>query len=250
MDTLWKDVRFACRTLLKSPGFTAVAVLSMALGIGANTTIFSTVNGLLLRPAPYEDPERIVALHETQARNHIDHGSVSYLDYRDIREQSGAFVAVAAHTGRSLTLGGGDEPERVAGEAITASLFPLLGVKPLLGRTFSADEDRPGGPNVVVLSHELWQRRFHGDPAVLGQVMQVNQAPHTIVGVMPERFQFPEVQQAWVPLVPLVATEGRGERSLSVLARLAPGATQDSARAEMDAVAARWEKLHPDTHAG
>ena len=250
MDTLWQDIRFAFRTLVKSPGFTGIAVLSMALGIGANTTIFSAVNGMLLRPAPYTDPERIVALHETQRANHIDHGNLSYLDYRDLAEAKGPFQSIAAFTGISLTLGGGEEPERIAGEASTASLFPLLGIKPILGRIFTADEDRPGAPDVVVLSHSLWMRRFHGDPAVLGTTMLVNQKPHTIVGVMPERFAFPEIQEAWVPLVPYRATDPRSDRDLDALARLAPGVGEESARAEMDTVAVRWEKLYPDTHTG
>jgi putative ABC transport system permease protein len=159
MDSLLQDLRFSARTLLKSPGFAVISVLCVAIGIGANTTIFSVVNAILLRPFPYADPERIVAVHETQVKNEIERGTLSYLDYQDLLEQAGSFSSIAAYTGRSLTFSGSEEPERVQGAAISASLFPLLGIQPVLGRNFHADEDRPGAPGVVLLSHDLWLRR-------------------------------------------------------------------------------------------
>src|SRR5436309_5612148 len=154
--------------LLKSPGFAVVAVLCVAIGIGANTTIFSVVNAVLLRPFPYADPDRIVALHEIQPKNDVNRGGLSYLDYQDLREQSASFAQTAAYTGRSITFSRSEEPERVVGCAISASLFPLLGVKPALARWFRDDEDPPGPPRALLLSNELWKRRFNGDPAIVG----------------------------------------------------------------------------------
>src|SRR5689334_2885472 len=141
METLVQDLRFAVRTLLKSPGFAVVAVLCVAIGIGANTTIFSVVNAILLRPFPFADPDRIVALHETQPKNDVDRAGLSWLDYLDLKEQQKSFSDVAAYTGRSLTFSGEGDPERVQGTSISANLFPFLGIKPALGRAFREDED-------------------------------------------------------------------------------------------------------------
>ena len=250
MDSLIQDLRYSVRVLVKSPGFALVAVLCIAIGIGANTTIFSIVNAMLLRPFPFADPDRIVAVHETQVKNDIDSAGLSYLDFRDLREQSTSFSQTAAHTGRSLTFSGAEEPERVAGEAVSASLFPLLGVKPILGRHFREDEDRPGAPGAVLLSHDLWMRRFNGDPKVVGKTILVNAMAHTVVGVMPPRFKFPDRQLAWVPLTPLVHKDPRADRSLAVLARLKPGTTAEQARAEVAGIVQRIAKQYPETHTG
>jgi len=250
MDSLLQDLRFSARTLLKSPGFAVIAVLCVAIGIGANTTIFSVVNAILLRPFPYADPDRLVAVHETQVKNEIDRGGLSYLDYQDLREQAGAFSAVAAYTSRSLTFSGSEEPERVQGVAISASLFPLLGIQPALGRNFHADEDRPGAPGVVLLSHDLWLRRFNGDPNVINKTILVNAVAHTIVGVMPPRFKFPDQNLAWVPLAPWFPNSPRTDRDLAVLARLKPGKTVEQARAEVAGLVKRIAAQSPDSHAG
>src|SRR4051794_7789174 len=167
MNALISDLRFALRVLLKSPGFAVVAVLCVAIGIGANTTIFSVVNAVLLRPFHYADPDRLVAIHEIQPKNDVNRGGLSYLDYRDLREQTSTLAQTAAYTGRSITFSGSEEPERVVGASISANLFPLLGVKPRLGRWFREDEDRAGAPGVVLLSDELWKRRFNGDPRIV-----------------------------------------------------------------------------------
>ncbi len=250
MDTLLQDLRFAIRMLAKSPGFTLVAVLCLALGIGVNTAIFSVVNAILVRPLPFTDPDRLVAVHGTQVKNEIDEAGLSWLDFQDLREQSDAFSAVAATTGRSLTLSGGKEPERVIGAVMSAGMFPMMGVQPMLGRNFRDDEDRPGAPGVVILSHALWTWRYDGDPAIVGKTILVNAAAHTVVGVMPPRFAFPEEAQAWVPLAPLVQTETRAERSLWVVARLAPGVTLERANAEVAAFAKRQAERYPDADAG
>lgn len=250
MDSLFQDFRFAARMLVKSPGFAVIAVLCVAIGIGANTAIFSIVNAILLRPFPYADPESIVALHETQVKNEIEEAGFSYLDYQDLREQNRSFSQTAAYTNLSLTFSGAEEPERLRGSAVSASLFPLLGIKPELGRGFREDEDRPGAPGVVLLSHDLWMRRFNGDPAAVGKTILVNAAAYTVVGVMPPRFRFPEQQFAWVPLTPWVHTHPRQERELDVLARLKPGRTVEQARADAAGIVKRIAAHSPDTHSG
>jgi putative ABC transport system permease protein len=251
MDTLLQDLRFALRMLAKSPGFTLVAVVCMALGIGVNTTIFSVVNAILLRPLPFADPEGLAVVRGTQVKNDIDEAGLSWLDFRDLREQTRAFSQVVATTGRSLTLsGGGAEPERVIGGVISAGLFPMIGEQPIRGRNFRAEEDRAGAPGVVILSHALWKRRYEGDPAIVGRTILVNAAAHTVVGVMKPLFAFPEEAEAWVPLAPLVHAEGRAERSLWVLGRLAPGVTVERANAEVEAFAKRQAERYPDADAG
>jgi putative ABC transport system permease protein len=250
MHSLLQDFRFAVRILLKSPGFAVIAVLCLAIGIGANTTIFSVVNAILLRPFPYADPESIVAVRETQVKNDIERARLSYLDYQDLREQNVSFAQTAAYAERSLTFSGTEEPERLLGCAISSSLFPLLGIKPALGRTFRADEDRPGAPGAVLLSHELWMRRFNGDPSIIGKTIIVNAAGHTVVGVMPPRFRFPENELAWVPLTPWVYKDPRQSRDLSVIARLKPGTTVEQARADVAGIVERIAAQFPDTHSG
>jgi predicted permease len=250
VETLMQDLRYSVRTLLKSPGFATIAVLCIAIGIGANTSIFSVVNAILLRPFPYADPDRIVALHEIQPKNDIDAGGFSNLDYQDLRGQTAGFSAITAYTQRSLTFSGEREPERVEGASIAWNLFPFLGVKPALGRTFHEDEDRPGAPGAVLLSHELWMRRFNGDPNILNQTILVNAAAHTVVGVMPPRFAFPERQLAWVPLANFVKDSPRSERNLAVLGRLKPESSLEQARAEVKTVVERMAKQYPDTHTG
>ncbi len=250
METLLQDIRFSVRMLFKSPGFATIAVLCIAIGIGANTAIFSVVNAILLRPFPYADPDHIVGLHETQKTYKIDRAGLSNLDFRDLREQATSFSAMAAYTNRSLTFSGEGEPERVQGASISWNLFPFLGVKPALGRPFRPDEDRIGGPGAVLLSHELWLRRFNGDPNVVGRTILVNASAHTIAGVMPPGFKFPENQLAWTPLEPFVHDAKRSERNLAVLARLKPGVGVDPARAEMKALVGRIAAQSPDTHTG
>jgi putative ABC transport system permease protein len=250
MDTFRQDLRFAIRMLARNPGLTAVAVLCIALGIGTNTTAFSVVNAVLLRPFPYADPERIMAVHQINLRKEIDEGNYSYLDFADVREQSASFSQMAALAGRSLVVSGTEEPERVLGAAVSASLFSLLGEQPVLGRNFREDEDRPGAPPVILLGHDLWMRRFGGDPGIVGRTVMVNSTAHTVVGVMKPRFRFPDQNEAWVPLSPVAHLEPRSDRGYRVLARLKPGISLAQAAAEMKAVALRLEKLHPDTNTG
>src|SRR5262252_3537308 len=192
MDSLLQDLRYAARTLVKSPGFTALTVACLALGIGVNSTIFSLVDTIAIRPLPFRDPDRLVTLDATQQATGIDRGDLSYLDLRDWKARTHAFSDIAAFTGRTLTLSDRDEPERFTGRAVTWNLFPLIGVQPILGRQMREEEDRPGAPGVVLLSHGVWQRRYAGDTAIVGRTIAVNGTPHTVIGVMPPKFLFPE----------------------------------------------------------
>jgi putative ABC transport system permease protein len=250
MDTLLQDLRFAFRTLLKSRGFTAVAVLCIGLGIGVNSTLFSVVYGALIKPFPFARPEQLVVPHGAQPKNKIEGAGVSYLDFLDWREQSKAFSAMGAYGYRSLTVAGTEEPERLQGATISASLFPMLGVRPVIGRNFHDDEDRPGGEPVVLIGHDFWQRRFNGDASVIGHTLTVNQIVRTIVGVMPAGFRFPQEQDMWVPLAPLVRREARGSRDLTVIARLRPGITREAAEHDLVALTERQAALYPQTNTG
>lgn len=251
MEALRQDLRFALRLLLKSPGVTAIAVASMALGIGVTTTAFAVLYALLLRPLPYAEPDRLVGLAMEHPQVQGSYGSWSYLDYRDLRRESRVFAGVAAHRGAgSLILAGPEGPERINIDAVSSDLFPLLGVDPVLGRHFLPTEDRPGQPLVLLLSHDLWQRRFHGDPAVVGRTVLANGQPHRIVGVMPPGFRFPHLQEAWIPLESRWGRGPRSQRLLQIEARLREGSTLEDARAEVRAVLRSLAGRHPATNAG
>src|SRR5688500_8848000 len=238
MDTFLQDVRYALRTLSRSRMFAVIAVACLALGIGVNTTIFSVVNAILLRPFDFREPERLVVLEELNTQNGGRAG-VAWPNLVDWRAQSTAFSDMAAVEGRSLTLANVEEPERLEGSAITWNLFPMLGVSPAIGRLMRADEDRQGGDRVVLLSDGLWERRFGRDPAIAGKTLMLNELPHTIIGVMGPGFKFPEQSEIWIPLREADGTQRRDFKGLFVFARLAPGATIESARASLTQVATR-----------
>src|SRR6185436_18848878 len=174
MDAILQDLRYAVRTLVKNPGFAALTITCLALGIGVNSTIFSVVDTVAIRPLPFREPDRLVSLATTHQANGIDRGNVSYLDLQDWKARTHAFAEIAAVSGRSLTLSDGDEPERFNGATITANMFPMLGIQPILGRQIRPDEDTPGGPRVVLLSHGVWQRRYASDPGIIGRSITVN----------------------------------------------------------------------------
>ncbi|MEN3368362.1 MAG: hypothetical protein V7609_505 [Verrucomicrobiota bacterium] len=255
METLLKDIRYAFRQLIRQPAFSAVAILALALGIGANTAIFSVVNAVLLRPLPYRAPDELVWLWGTNPLNDIPKESASYPDFKDWREQAQSFQAMGGFANSAPILTGGDgEPERLPGAVVIGDFFTILGVEPALGRKFLPEENDQGKTRIVILSHALWQRRFGGDPKIIGQQIVVNGNPHTIVGVMPAGFQDPvpaarKAVQIWLPLT---ITDGmRNSRRgdfLYVVARLKSGISIDQARAEMKAIAARLEKQYPDTN--
>jgi predicted permease len=251
MDTLRQDLRFAVRMLAKTPGLIAVAVLCIALGIGTNVTAFSVVSAVLLRPFPYAEPDRLVYVKTANLRKDIQEGQLSYLEYKDLRSGVRSFSQAEAYGSRSLAVATGEgEPERISGVAVSAGLLPLLGETPALGRNFRAEEDRPGAPPVVLLGHDLWMRRFAGDPRIVGKTVMINSTAHTVVGVMKPRFAFPENQEAWVPLAPLVDKDLRTDRRYEVMARLAPGVSIERAAAETGAFAKRQETIHPETNKG
>src|SRR5712692_6210062 len=256
MHTLLEDLRYGFRMLLKHPGFTSVAVIALALGIGANTAIFSVVNAVLLRPLPFLEPSTLVNVFESHLQRGINHGAVSYPNFVDWREQNQVFEGMASYHQDDFTLTG-DEPVRLAGAIVNADLFSLLGVTPILGRTFRAEEDKPGdGGRVVILSSRLWKNRFSSDPDIVGRAMVLNGKSYTVVGVMPEGFQFP-IQNQPIELWATVAvdsggdepmTSQRGAHYMSVLARLKPNVTRAQAQSEMDVIAARLEQQYPDSN--
>ncbi len=245
MDTFLHDVRYAIRTLARSRSFTIIAIACLAIGIGLNTTIFSVVNAILLRPFDFEDPERLVVLQEVNTRHDWTSG-VAWPNLVDWREQATAFRDIGAVQGRSLTLASGDEPERLVGAAVTWNLFPLLGKTPVLGRGIRAEEDKPGGDRVVMLSDGLWQRRFGRDPQILGKTITLNEIAHTVIGVMEVGFKFPDEAELWIPLRELDGRLARNNKELFTFARLAPNATLAQARSGLSQIATRLSREHPE----
>jgi predicted permease len=254
MRTLLKDVRFAARGLWKRPGFTAVAVVTLALGIGANTAIFTVIDAALLRSLPYRDPARLVHLWETKRSRDFERREASYPDFLDWRAQSAdVFEGVAGYAPRQFTLALEGEAARARGATVTANFFDLLGVRAEAGRTFVAGEDEPGAAPAAVLGHGLWLRRFGGDRAVVGRKVALDGEPFTVVGVLPADFQFARLgeTEVWTSLAvsPQVASR-RYMHWLQVVARLKEGVDTEAAGAALSAVAARIESEDPGAHAG
>ncbi|HMG76363.1 MAG TPA: ABC transporter permease [Pyrinomonadaceae bacterium] len=239
MNAFWQDIRFAVRMLRKNWSVTAIVVVVLALGIGANTAIFSVVNAALLRPLPYADPDRLVRLSEDSPQ--VPQMSISYPNFLDWREQNKVFSGIAAMQFRSLNLTGVDEPERLAGRGVSAEFFDVLGVKPALGRSFSPAEDRPGVTPVCIISHGLWQRRFGSDAAIVNKQVTLSDTSYTVIGVLPESYVYGTPTDVFVP-IGLRADEmkARGEHpGIYAIARLKPGVTVETARAELIAMAQR-----------
>ncbi|CAA9300928.1 MAG: Acidobacterial duplicated orphan permease (function unknown), partial [uncultured Gemmatimonadaceae bacterium] len=251
LHDVWQDVRHGARRLLKSPLFAAVTVLTLAVGTGPNIAIFSIVNGVLLRPLPYADPDRVVRLDETfpLPDGASGTGSVSYANFVDWRAGSRSFsaMAIAGYPG-SANLEQAGEPERLSVAPVGAGLFPLLGVRPLAGRLFAPGEDSAGGPPVVVLGEAFWRRRFAGDPAIVGRTIVLDGVATTVIGVLPAAVTFPSRStpfDVWAPLRVSPQSGGRGSHSYAVLGRLADGVTLGQAQAEMTQIAARIAREHP-----
>ena len=254
LETLAQDVRYAVRTLRKAPGFTLVAVFALAVGIGGNTAIFSLIAAARAGALPYRDADRLVEVWGTVQRTKVERRGASYPDYVDWRAQSNSFDDMAAFDGQLMTLSGGDEPERINTEFVSAPYFPLLGILPSRGRGFQPDEDDLGKPSpVVVLSDGLWKRRFGGDPQIIGRTLTLNARAYTVIGVMPPGFKgLSDVAELWVPFALYSSPQNmrqRGNRGVAVLARLKPGVTIAAARADIDAVSRRLEAAYPDTNA-
>jgi putative ABC transport system permease protein len=243
---LLQDIRYGWRSLTKTPGFTAIAVSCLALGIGINTSIFSVVDGVLLKPYPYHDPDRIIVLTSVNQRIRVGRGAISYADFKDLRDQNTTLSSVAAFTMRSLTISDGtSEPERYVGQTVSWNLFELLGTPPILGRNFVPDDDRPGAEPVVIVSYEVWQNRYSGDRSFVGRSVSVNGRPHTVIGVMPPRFAFPETTRLWVTLAPYGEKTNRSARNLQVFARMKPGMSSEQALSDVAAVSGRLASAYP-----
>jgi putative ABC transport system permease protein len=241
-----QDLKYAARSLAKTPLVTGIAIACLALGIGVNATIFSVVDGVMLQPSPFKDAEEIVILNSTNPRERIMRGGISYRDYLDVRDHASTLQTLGSFQGRSLTIADGNrEPERYPGQLVSWTLFPLLGVQPVLGRTFEEADDRAGAEPVVMLSDDVWTVRYQRDPSVIGRAISVNGTAHTVIGVMPPRFAFPETHKLWVPMTPYVLNQARDERGLQVFARMKPGVTHQEVRSELAALGTRLAQAYP-----
>jgi putative ABC transport system permease protein len=247
---LLQDIRYALRRLKNDPGFAAVAVLTLALGIGANSAIFSIVNAVLLRPLPYQDPEKLVLLSEQLPT--FPRLSVTYLNYKDIRDQSHSYEAMGAVRNTFSNMTGVAEPERLPAQMVTANLFSILGVKPEVGRTFSADEDKAGASGVVMISHALWQRRFSGARDVVGQAITLDNRSYSVIGVMPDRFEIlqqgADVIFPFEPWASNLPNDRAWHPGILPIARLKEGVTLDQARAEMAVITKRLADQYPESN--
>ncbi len=253
MDTLLQDAKYGIRLLVKSPAFALIAVLTLALAIGANTAIFSVVNAVLLRKLPYAEPNRLVRLYEERTKENVQRNPVAPADYLDWRAQNGVFESMAAYAPGGFSISGGTgQPQSVFGVYGSADLFRTMGVTPILGRGFASDEDQPGHDTVVVISSGLWERMFAADRNVIGRKVMLDGAPATIIGVMPSKFVFPTSDfQLWTPLVfSAEQAANRGMHSYDVVARLKPGISLARAQGDMKAIGARLEAAHQDTNVG
>jgi putative ABC transport system permease protein len=256
LDSLVSDIRFTMRTWMRNPGFTAVAVVTLALGIGANTTMFSVVNATLLRTLPFPRADRLVTLWKSPINNPDRLNIVSLPNFRDYQAQNRTFESLALFdsAGRGYNLTGEGEAEQVSGVRVTASFFTVFGVQPLLGRTFSPEEETAGRDRVVVLSHALWTRRYASDPSILGKTIQMDARAYTVVGVMPATFRFQfggsNVRQLWVPAGWTKGDEERGSNSFYAIGRLKDGVTFNEARSEMDTIGRALANAYPDDNVG
>jgi putative ABC transport system permease protein len=254
MTGIVQDVRYAFRSLGKTPGFTAVVVLTFALGIGANTAVFSIVDAVLLRPLTYTDPERLVVLHETVRQ--LGRVPVGFGEFTMWRDNAQSFDQMALMAVAPTILTGSGEPERLEAARVSASLFPMLGVKPALGRTFRAEEEVPGRHRVVVLSDGLWRRRFNADASIVGRAVTLNDEPCIVAGVLPAQFRFPRLEQIfvmgisggqpelWLPFA--ISDAEKGENSFAALAKLKHGVSAERARAELSAIQSRYAQQIPN----
>jgi putative ABC transport system permease protein len=253
MDYFLQDARYALRVLRKSPGFALAAVLALALGIGANSAVFSVVNGVLLRPMPFAEPERLVRIFGNFHGIGLERISVSVLEYQDYRELPRTLASVAAFTNTNVTLTGQEVPERLRAIPATASFLSTLGVSPVMGRNFSEEEETQGRDRSIILTHRLWRGRFGASPDILGTTLTLDGQPFTVVGVLPAGFEYPQGTDLYVPFAPTadqLNPAGRGSRFLNVVARLKPGVTVEAAQRDMDRVSAEFAQVNPNNYGG
>jgi putative ABC transport system permease protein len=247
LDQLIHDLRYAGRMLGKNPGFAALTVLILALGIGANTAVFSVVHAVLLKPLPFFDPDRLVLLWEDKSQIGFPRGTPAPANYADWKTQSKAFEQIEAVSGRTMNLTGAGEPERLNVDAVTSGLFPMLGVRPSSGRLFLPEEDAPGALKVALVSHALWMRRFGGDPGLVGESIRLNDEKYVVIGILPPDFQFlRKSTELWIPVAfSKQELANRDAHYLTVAGRLKPGVTLQQAQADMESVARRIEEANP-----
>jgi putative ABC transport system permease protein len=252
MRSLWQDARFALRTLRKSPGFAAIVVVTLALGIGINTAMFSVANAVLWSSLPYAQPDRLVAVAEVGPGDREAVWGATFPTFRDWQAQAGSLDGMAAVTGAGRVLREG-EPVRVRGAAVSHEFFPLLAVQPAVGRVITAEDDKAGAPAVIVLSHEMWTTRFGADPMILGRTIRFDGAMPTVVGVMPANFRYPPRTEFWLPLaqaLPPAITARRDMWGFSTIARLKPGRTEQSLTSEVSGITAAILQAHPEARRG
>ncbi len=253
-ESLLQDVRYGARILFRNPGFTLVAVLTLGLGIGANTAIFSVIYGVLMRPLPYKDGNQLVIVQQQAPLAHVLNVPFSVKEVQDYREQNQTLDAVVEHHSMSFTLLGGREPQRVQTGVVSANFFDVLGVKPLLGRTFVAADDEHGSDAVIVLSYQYWRQSHGGDPGIVGRTFQMNNRPHTVIGVLPPIPQYPNEQDVYMPTLhcPTRSSEqfmsNRNSRMMSVFGRLKPGVPLAQAQADLTTLASNLQKQYPDSY--
>jgi putative ABC transport system permease protein len=250
MDTLVKDIRYAVRSLVKRPGFAFIAVITLALGIGATTAMFTMVNSVLLRPLAFPEPDRIVLFEGINPGQRITQSSMSAPDIVDWQKQSQSFEQMAAYESGGSLLASGDETERVRGTGVNADFFPLFRTNALKGRTIQSDDLQPGRENAIVISYALWQRRFGGASNVINSKVILSGKSATIVGVMPQGFDYPTQTEIWEPLPLDPTTERRDNREFSLVTRLRPGVTLQQAQTEMDTITQRLAQEYVDTNHG
>ena len=251
MDSLLRDLRFSARSLLKRPALTLIAIVTLAIGIGANSAIFSVVNALLLKPLPFPDPDRIVALWDKVPSRGVERNEVTVANYLDWRAQNKTFEQLGIYRWWSTNLTGVDSPERVQGFQVTSNFLDIVGVKPLLGRGFSAEENQPGKDPVVLLTYNLWQRRFGADPNIVGKTIATNGVTRTVIGVMPPDFNYPKGAEIYAPLAitPELA-RSRDNHSYLGIGLLKPGVSLQGAQADLDTIAGQLEKQYPESNTG
>ncbi|HWO01077.1 MAG TPA: ABC transporter permease [Blastocatellia bacterium] len=249
MENLLHDLRYSFRMLRKSPGFTAVATLTLALGIGANTAIFSVVNALLLKPLPFKDPDRLVRIWGKFETEGIPKNWISEPELLDLNQMTESFEDIAAYQGGGVNLTGQQDPVRVNAAFVNASLFPVLGINAKLGRTFSQDEDQPGSNRVALLSYSLWQSRFGSQPDIVGESVGINGENYSVIGVMPDGFRFPDKDDIWIPLaIDKAKPDDRGSHGLEVVAKIKPGVTPEQAGVELSNIAATLQERYPSNY--
>src|SRR5262245_21381632 len=252
MDSLFQDIRYGVRKLLKDRSFTAVAVFTLSLRVGPSSAIFSVVNSVVLRPLPYKDSDRLVTIYSSLRQPGLEKIVVSAPELADFRELNNSFDQVAAYDFQGVNVTGDDEPERIRAALLSPNLLPVLGINPLVGRWFAPDEDQPGQSQVAVLSYSIWQRRFAGEPNMIGKTLAIDGKSFEVNGGIPADFRFPDPDtEIYLPLTispDLLTDRNRGSHFLSVIARLKPGISIDRAQADMSAIGQRISIEHSSTY--